>query len=357
VAEWLDTWLAGKRRTKRESTCRGYEMHIRTWLKPQLGYLPLERLNAEHIEELFTTIRRFNAELAAQRAAGVAPMEVTIEGDVRGQSRECGETTQYRIFATLRAALNAAVKARKIGWNPCDGVQDMAAPTAAERQRWTPEQSARFITATAADPMGLMLRVGVLRGCRRGELCGFRWADAELDKPYRDPATGKRRNGAVLVVRRPIVELGGKLRESEAKTDAGKRKVFLDHDTAALIREHRKTQLKLRMKAGEAWQDNDLVFCTDDGSPWHPDHVSKRFKKLAADAGVPVITLHEGGRHTGNSLMRDAGVDQELRMREVGHAGKAVNDRYTHPLEQAHLAASEQTAALVRKAKKRGKAS
>ena len=45
-------------------------------------------------------------------------------------------------------------------------------------------------------------------------------------------------------------------------------------------------------------------------------------------------------------------MDQELRMREVGHADRAVNDRYTHPLEQAHLAASEQTAALVRKAAK-----
>jgi hypothetical protein len=28
-------------------------------------------------------------------------------------------------------------------------------------------------------------------------------------------------------------------------------------------------------------------------------------------------------------------------MREVGHADKAVNDRYTHPLGQAHLAAAE----------------
>jgi integrase len=80
--------------------------------------------------------------------------------------------------------------------------------------------------------------------------------------------------------------------------------------------------------------------------------VTRRFKRLAAQAGVPVVTLHEDGRHTGNSLMQDAGVDQELRMREVGHADKSVNDRYTHPLEEAHLAASEQTAALVRKAGK-----
>lgn len=83
-------WLATKRRTKRESTRRGYEMHIRTWLKPQLGHLPLERLNAGHAEELFTTIQRINAELAVQRAADVAPMDVKIKGDERGQSRECG---------------------------------------------------------------------------------------------------------------------------------------------------------------------------------------------------------------------------------------------------------------------------
>ena len=50
--------------------------------------------------------------------------------------------------------------------------------------------------------------------------------------------------------------------------------------------------------------------------------------------------------------MQDAGVNQELRMREVGHADKSVNDRYTHPLEQAHLTAAEQTAAQVRKARK-----
>ena len=38
-------------------------------------------------------------------------------------------------------------------------------------------------------------------------------------------------------------------------------------------------------------------------------------------------------------------------MREVGHAGRDINDRYTHVLIKAHLAA-EQTAALIREARK-----
>ncbi len=39
---------------------------------------------------------------------------------------------------------------------------------------------------------------------------------------------------------------------------------------AALLREHRKAQLAARMRAGGRWQDQDLIFCQDDGSPWRP---------------------------------------------------------------------------------------
>ncbi len=74
--------------------------------------------------------------------------------------------------------------------------------------------------------------------------------------------------------------------------------------------------------------------------------MSKRFRRLAGQAGVPVIKLHEA-RHSANSLLRDAGVDQELRMRIVGHADKDVNSRYTHTLAEAHRAAAEQTAKYV----------
>jgi integrase len=306
AAERLDSWLAGKRRTKRASTVRGYESHIRVHINPVIGDLPLERLNAGHVETVLA---------AVPGSAG----------------------TRHRVLATLRAALNAAVKQRQITWNPCTGIE-LEPEDPADAGRWTPAEAARFIAYTADDPMGLMLRVMVLRGCRRAELCGFRWSFADLEQ-------------RVLTVKRPILQLGGKLHEEPtAKSRAGDRLVFLDAETADLLRAHHRAQLLARMKAGAAWQDNDLVFCQADGRPWNPDHVSKRFKKLAAQAGVPVIKLHEGGRHTGNSLMRDAGVDQEVRMREVGHAGKDINDRYTHVLIEAHLAAAEQTAALVRKA-------
>lgn len=45
--------------------------------------------------------------------------------------------------------------------------------------------------------------------------------------------------------------------------------------------------------------------------------------------------------------MRDAGVDQELRMQIVGRASTDINDRYADTLAEAHRAAAEQTAAYV----------
>jgi len=212
-------------------------------------------------------------------------------------------------------------------------------------------RGSRFIRATAHDPLGLAYRVMILSGCRRAELVGFRWAYADLEVPYRDPDTGGERLGAVLTVRRPVLQLGGRLHEeATAKSRAGDRLVFLDHDTAGLLREHRKTQLRTRMAAEPSWHDNDLVFCQGDGRPWNPDYVSKRFRRLAGLAGVPVIKLHEGGRHTGNSLMYDAEIRQDIVMRQVGHASREISQRYNHPLRQAHLAAAAQVVGLVGRA-------
>lgn len=319
VGQWLDGWLAAKTRTRRASTVRGYESHIRVHIVPVIGDLPLERLNAGHVETVLAAVPGSRA-------------------------------TRHRVLATLRAALNAAVRQRQISYNPCAGIE-LEPESPSEAQRWTPAQAGRFIEYTADDPLGLLYRVMVLGAARRSEVCGFRWAFADLEVPYADPETGEPRLGAVLTVKRVIIQLGGKLHEEPtAKTKAGDRLVFLDHDTAALLREHRQAQRKARMKAGPAWADNDLVFCQDDGTPWKPDHVSKKLKRLAAKAGVRVIKLHEGGRHTGNSMMYDAEVRPDIVMRQVGHASPEISQRYNHPMKQAHLAASAQVSALVRKA-------
>jgi hypothetical protein len=56
MAEWLDSWLAGKQRAKRASTYRGYESHVRVHIVPVIGSIPLERVNTGHVEAVLAAV-------------------------------------------------------------------------------------------------------------------------------------------------------------------------------------------------------------------------------------------------------------------------------------------------------------
>jgi integrase len=206
-----------------------------------------------------------------------------------------------------------------------------------EAQRWTAAQARRFLDYTQDKPFGLVFRLVVLRGARRGENLGLRWAGANLDEGY-------------LSVERTVLQHGGRITEGRAKTKAGERRIYLDAATVAMVKAHRRAQLAERLRASTAWQDNDLIFCRADGSPWPPDYVSRLFKRYAREASVPVIKLHEG-RHSAASLARDAGVDAKIRQEQLGHTTGTMTDHYTHVLAGAHLEAAEAVARYVGEAR------
>lgn len=331
-AQAWDTWLAGKRRL-RPSSRRRLEQIGEHWLKPAIGTVQAERLNAAHCSMVFERIEAVNAEIAAATAGR---REAQLPDDPRERPQPIGVASQHRVYAALREFCNHLWKQRRlITFNPVYAVELEPEHTPAA-QRWSAAEAARFLSASASDPLGLLFRLVVLRGARRGEAVGFRWSGADLDAGY-------------LTVERPVIQLGGELIESRPKSRAGERRIYLDAETVTLLRAHRRAQLAARLRASSAWLDNDLIFCREDGSPWAPDYVSRRFKAIAAAAGLPVIKLHEG-RHSAASLARDAGVDPKIRQEQLGHATGSMTDHYTHVLAEAHLEAAEAVARLVGRA-------
>ncbi len=326
-------WLDGKKRLRRSAHERLAQIGEH-WLLPVLAGVPLERLNGAHAAAVFTRIEHINAEITARQDGGRA--YVRVEGDVRERPRVVGTASQHRIYAALREFANFEVRrTRRLAYNPAYAVE-LQPEITPEAQRWSAEQARVFLAATADDPLGLLLRIVVLRGARRAEAAGFRWSGTDLDAGY-------------LTVDRPILLIGKDVTEGRPKSRAGERLIWLDAETIALLREHRTTQLRARMRAGQAWADNDLVFCQDDGTPWKPDYISRRFKALARAAGLPPIKLHEG-RHSAASLARDAQVDPEIRRKTLGHADAAMTSHYTHIEAQAHRAAAEMVARYVNEA-------
>ena len=85
------------------------------------------------------------------------------------------------------------------------------------------------------------------------------------------------------------------------KTVAGERTVSLDDGSVEVLKRWQERQSKEREGCGDGWQDTGLVFTREDGSPLQPESVSTAFGRIAEEAGLPPIRLHDV-RHTAASL-------------------------------------------------------
>jgi integrase len=229
--------------------------------------------------------------------------------------------TQRQTVKVLRIALHYAVKKRMIDRNVA---ADAEMPRVEHRPAkvWTPDQTRRFLEATRDDRLHALWRITALRGLRQGELLALTWADVDLD-------------GARLTVRR-------------SKTRSGVRDVSLDTGTVDVLRRHRKRQREERLATFGAYDEHDLVFCREDGSPFpHRQQITFTFKRRAREAGLPEIKFH-GLRHTAATLNLEAGVDIKVVSHLLGHANtKITMDLYQHVRQQVHVDAAERVVDLL----------
>ena len=67
-----------------------------------------------------------------------------------------------------------------------------------------------------------------------------------------------------------------------------------------------------------------------DGSDLIHYHITKAFKKMVTEVGMPHLTPH-GLRHQYATAAREAGVDMDVVSKNLGHASVAItNDIYAH---------------------------
>lgn len=312
VAEFLDDWLAKKiSNGLRPTTARGYRQHIDAYITPVIGRLRLREVRPPHIDEVLTAV-------AQPRATGRTP----------------GPATVRRVHATLRSAFASAKRQRSIPYNPAVDV-DLPKATRPTIRPWEADELGRFLDHAAGDPLGALYEVAAFTGLRRGELLGLRWQDVDLDRSR-------------LTVRQQIVQVGHATHIGPVKTPSGQdRVVDLDQATVGALLSHRLRQDQQRSLLAEAWTDSGHVFTKDDGTPLHPETVTKRFRELSNQAGLRPVRLHDL-RHGQASLMLAAGVPMAVVSKRLGHSSLSItSDTYSHLLEGVGLQAATAAAALV----------
>ncbi|MET9516424.1 site-specific integrase [Streptomyces sp. NPDC002994] len=378
VGEWLDTWVAAKKTRKKTTT--GYESHIRVHLKPGLGHHRLDRLNVGHCQEFFDSIDEQNEIIAAENAARReqearctrgrpgAPKEserAQLEAEraklaeMKPYRRITGPATKQRIRATLRTALNGAIRRQLRTFNPASWVEldSGKRPKAilwteqhVEHWRetgekpsgvmvWTPAQLGAFLDAAEGDRLYAFFHLIAFRGLRRGEGVGQDWVNVNLD-------------GQSITVANEIVVDGWTPIETAPKTDGSAATIGLDKATVQVLRDHRARQLQEKEKAGGKWVETGKVFTTETGEWLHPDVLSKAFRRLYEAADLPPINLRDL-RHCAATLIHAGGGDLHAIKETLRHATiKLASDTYTSLLKEVDLEIAEKASAVVPRARK-----
>jgi integrase len=172
------------------------------------------------------------------------------------------------------------------------------------------DQAAALLAAAEGRPLHAYIVVSLLTGARTEELRALTWSHVDLDA-----------TPPVIMVWRSV-RAGG-----DTKTRKSRRTLELPQRCADALRLHRNRQDQLRKRAGDRWDDSDLVFASRVGTALWAGNVRRSFRSVLAAAGLdPADWTPRELRHSFVSLMSDAGVPIEKIARLVGHTGTTTTE-------------------------------
>jgi integrase len=307
VREFLERWLEESIRPKvRPWTYRGYEVHVRVHIVPELGMERLVKLTPQQVQ------RWMNRRLAA----GLAP-----------------KTVHY-MRGTLRGALNQAVKWGMVTRNVAALVDPPGRSTSDEVVPMDLAEVRRFLDAIRGDRLEALYLVALALGLRQAELLGLTWDDVDLD-------------AGLIRVRRSLQRVAGEYRLMDVKTRLSRRDVVMPPTVAARMQEHRARQAAELLAA--PWWGNEwgLVFTTDRGRPMHGSVVTHVFQRKLDAAGLRRLRFHDL-RHSCDTLLQALGVPPRVVMDILGHTALSMTmERYAKALPATRRDAADRMELLI----------
>ncbi|MFC1958497.1 tyrosine-type recombinase/integrase [Chloroflexota bacterium] len=224
-------------------------------------------------------------------------------------------TTARYLHRVVHRVLDDAVKKGKLTRN----VADLADPPQAktyEANTWNEAELDLFLTAVASSEYSgyfALLATTALTGGRRGEALGIRWGDIDWDK-----------DAPKLHIRLTVYKLeNGEWQYMPPKTRRSNRVIDIPISLMLLLRRLKEQQEAHAEWIGRQFTEDDFAFMRADGTLPDPRYVSKVFRHIVEQAGLPRIRLHDL-RHTFATLLRKHGRSIEEISQALGHASEAV---------------------------------
>ena len=301
LKELINLWLYDEVKLKRKiATFDLYHSVTKTHVIPELGSIPLNKLNTLHIHQFLKSLLD------------------------KGVSQD----TAMFIVRTLKVVLNWAVKMQLISKNPAANIQTREKSTGSEMKVWTDEQVRHFLKTAANSRFYPVFYLAITTGMRLGELLGLKWSDVDL-------------NRGVISIRRILQRTSEGLKLIEqTKTVKSRRLINISPSTAEVLEMHRIKQKEEMIKYNYCNNDN-LVFTTRYGKPIDPKSLRDSFYRIIKKARLPRIRFHDL-RHTHATLLLQQGIHPKIVSERLGHTSISMTlDIYSHVIPSIQKEAAE----------------
>ena len=216
----------------------------------------------------------------------------------------------------LNQSLKLAVRNDLILSNPCEG---LVLPRIEQREFafYTADQLQAMLDAVKGDPLYPLLHVAAIYGLRRSELLGLQWDSIDF-------------NANTLSVRHTVVQHHEVVCKDKTKNTTSRRTLPLTPDVRKLLLDVKAAEAQNRRLLGRSYVDNAYIFKWEDGRPYVPDYITRRFKDLMAKHGLPKIRFHDL-RHSCASMMIAKGFTLKDIQEWLGHANITMTANvYSH---------------------------
>ena len=296
VGQWLDAWSADYLTGLKPRTLESYHCQIENHIRPELGEVKLETLNAHTIQHFYNALSK----------KGLSPKSVKI------------------VHGVLHKALQQAVAIGYLRVNPSDA----CTLPRIERKELKPldDDGIRcFMDAIKGHPFESLFLVTLFTGMREGEILGLTWDCVDF------------KNGTLLInkqLQRAKGPDGKRTYQLTSPKNSKWRKISPAGSVMELLRRQKSHQAQWQLRAGPAWEDNGLVFTNELGGHLSPYTVYHNFKRVAAAIGRPEARVHDQ-RHSYAVAAIKSGDDIKTVQGNLGHATASFTlDVYGHVTDQ-----------------------
>ena len=312
LSEYLDNWLAVAAKPRlSEQSHADYVYLLKQYVRPNIGGLKLMDIKPMDIQSLYTKLSD----------KGLSP-----------------RTVRY-IHVLLTSAFKQGIRWRLLAQNPA-AYAELPKMVRKEMQALSPEEATRFLRAASDHPYNLIFMFALVTGMRPEEYLAIQWKDVDFE---RQTVTVQR---AVVFRRRG--NQGGYY-FTEPKTSQSRRTIPLPIKIIQALQVHKRNQSEHRLRIGPNYQNLDLVFATEKGSPMNRQNLGARaFKTILKNAELPTTIRLYDLRHTCATLLLAAGENPKVVSERLGHSTIVLTlDIYSHVLPSMQRAATEKLETML----------